>query len=154
MKVADPIERARALLQLRRAADAERELRGLLAQEPQHTAAHALLGLALIQQGQAEEAVREAQEAVRLAPDQWLPHYAAAQVYNRAHRPDDAIAAVGAALNLQPEYAPAWEVLARAHLLKEDWPRMLDAALRGLGLDPQDSDLASLAALADRKSVV
>ncbi|MGW4797745.1 tetratricopeptide repeat protein, partial [Nonomuraea sp. NPDC004297] len=118
MKVADPIERARALLQLRRAADAERELRGLLAQEPQHTAAHALLGLALIQQGQAEEAVREAQEAVRLAPDQWLPHYAAAQVYNRAHRPDDAIAAVGAALNLQPEYAPAWEVLARAHLLK------------------------------------
>ncbi|UBU12738.1 tetratricopeptide repeat protein [Nonomuraea gerenzanensis] len=145
---ADPIERARTLLRLRRPADAERELRGLLAQEPQHTVGHALLSLALIEQRRADEAVQEAQESVRLAPDQWLPHYAAAQVYNRARRPDDAVTAVRAALELSPEYAPAWEVLARAHLSKAEWQPMLDAALRGLSIEPEDCDLVSLVSLA------
>ncbi|GAA2209746.1 hypothetical protein GCM10009850_052050 [Nonomuraea monospora] len=146
--VADPIERARALLRLRRPADAERELRGLLAREPQHIDGHALLSLALIEQRQVAEAVEEAQESVRLAPDQWLPHYVAAQVYNRARRPDDAVAAIRAALDLSPEYAPAWEVLARAHLLKGEWQRTLDAALRGLSIEPEDCDLVSLVSLA------
>ncbi|MFD0469607.1 tetratricopeptide repeat protein [Nonomuraea thailandensis] len=101
-RVADPVERARALLRLRRPADAERELRGLLAEEPQHVGGHALLALALIEQRKVTEAVEEAQESVRLAPDHWFPHYAAAQVYNRARRPDDAIAAIRAALDLSP----------------------------------------------------
>jgi Flp pilus assembly protein TadD len=148
VSVADPVERARALLRLRRPADAERELRGLLAQEPQHVAGHALLSLALIEQRQVAEAVQEAQESVRLAPDHWFPHYAAAQVYNRARRPDDAIAAIRAALDISPEYAPAWEVLARAHLLKGEWQQTAEAALRGLSIEPQDADLVSLASLA------
>ncbi|NJP93724.1 tetratricopeptide repeat protein [Nonomuraea sp. FMUSA5-5] len=145
---ADPVERARTLLRLRRPADAERELRGLLAREPQHVTGHALLSLALIEQRQVDEAVAEARESVRLAPDQWFPHYAAAQVHNRAGRPDDAIAAVRTALDLAPEYAPAWEVLARAHLLKGEWQAVADAALRGLSFEPEDADLVSLVSLA------
>ncbi|MEV0384350.1 tetratricopeptide repeat protein [Nonomuraea sp. NPDC050643] len=148
MKVADPVQRARTLLQMRRPAEAERELRGLLAQEPQHITGHAMLGLALIQQGQVPEAVDEAHEAVRLAPDQWFPHYAAAQVHYRARRPEEAMAAVHAALNLQPESANTWELLSRIHMLRDEWPQMADAARRGLSIDPQDSDLVSLLALA------
>ncbi|MFI7618388.1 tetratricopeptide repeat protein [Nonomuraea terrae] len=148
MKVADPVQRGRTLLGMRRWAEAEREFRGALAQEPQHVAAHALLGLALVQQGKTAEAVEEAQEAVRLAPDQWLPHFAAAQVYHRAHRPDEALAACRAALNLHPEYATIWEVLARIHLARGEWPLMAGAARRGLELDPEDADLASLLSLA------
>ncbi|GAA3648480.1 hypothetical protein GCM10022224_009050 [Nonomuraea antimicrobica] len=148
MKVADPIERARTLLGMRRPADAERELRGLLAQEPQHVAGHALLGLALIEQRRVAEAVEEAGEAVRLAPDQWLPHYAAAQVHYRARRPGDAMTAIRAALALQPEYAHTWDLLARTHMLLGEWRQMADAARRGLSIDPQDAGLVSLLSLA------
>ncbi len=136
------------LLEMRRPADAERELRGVLAQEPQHVTAHSFLALALVQQGDVAEGVAEAHEAVRLAPDQWLTHYMAGQVYQHAGRPDEAMAAINVSLALEPEYAPAWELLARAHLGKGEWPQTAEAARRGLALDPQDSDLVSLLALA------
>ncbi|WP_043623919.1 tetratricopeptide repeat protein [Nonomuraea candida] len=148
MKVADPIQRARTLLHMRRPADAERELRGLLAQQPEHVLGHALLGLALIQQARADEAVQEAYEAVRLGPDQWFPHYAAAQVHYRAHRAGDAMAAVRAALDLQPQHAPNWELLARVHMLRGEWARMAEAALRGLSIEPEYGDLVALLSLA------
>ncbi|WP_433424903.1 tetratricopeptide repeat protein [Microtetraspora malaysiensis] len=150
--VADSVQRARTLLEMRRPADAERELRGVLAQEPQHVTAHSFLALALVQQGNVAEGVAEAHEAVRLAPDQWLTHYMAGQVYQHAGRPDETIAAINASLALEPEFAPAWELLARAHLMKGEWPETAEAARRGLALDPQDSDLVSLLALALTKT--
>lgn len=146
--VADPVERARTLIRLRRPADAERELRGLLVQEPEHVSGHALLGIALIQQGQAGEAVEAAQEAVRLAPDQWFPQYAAAQVYYRARLPEPAMTAAREALRLEPQHVPNWEVLARVHMLRGEWELMAGAARQGLGIDPQDRDLVSLFSLA------
>lgn len=148
MTVADPVQRARTLLQLRRPAEAERELRGALAQEPQHTTAHSFLALALVQQGNVAEAIAEAHEAVRLAPDQWFTHYAAGQVHLRAGRPDEALTAVHTSLDLQPEYAPTWELLARVHVFKGQWQQAAEAARRGLAVDPQESDLASLLAVA------
>ncbi len=148
MKTADPVQRARALLEMRRPAEAERELRGLLAEEPQHAAGHALLALALVEQHRVDEAVAESHEAVRLAPDTWFPHYIAGQVHNRARRPDEAIAAARAALALSPEWAPIWELLARAHLLKGEWPLVAGAARQGLALEPESSDLMSLLSLA------
>ncbi|MEO3806223.1 tetratricopeptide repeat protein [Nonomuraea sp. B1E8] len=144
----DPLERARTLLQLRRPADAERELRGVLAQEPQYATAHAFLALALVQQGNAAEAVEESDEAVRLAPDHWSTHYVAAQVHHRARRPAAALAAATTALRLNPEHPPIWEQLARAHMLAGQWRQMADAAQRGLAIDPEDPDLVSLLSLA------
>ncbi|MEV0614530.1 tetratricopeptide repeat protein [Nonomuraea sp. NPDC050404] len=148
MKVADPIERARTLLQLRRPDDAERELRGLLAQEPENISGHALLGLALIQQGQVGDALEEAAEAVRLGPDQWSAHYLAAHVYYRAGRGEEGLTAARTALDLQPEHAPNWEVLARVHMLRGEWALMVEAALSGLRIEPEDCDLVCLASLA------
>ncbi|MEU0567405.1 tetratricopeptide repeat protein [Nonomuraea sp. NPDC005983] len=148
MTVADPLQRARTLMQMRRPAEAERELRGLLAQEPQHTTAHAFLALALVEQGSVAEAVAEAHEAVGLAPEQWFTHYAAGQVHYRARRPAEAMAAINASLDLEPEYAPTWELLARTQMLTGQWPQVAEAARRGLAIDPQDADLASLLALA------
>ncbi|MGW0480414.1 tetratricopeptide repeat protein [Nonomuraea sp. NPDC003214] len=148
VKAAGPVQRARALLELRRPADAERELRGLLAEEPEHAVGHALLALALAEQRRPGEAVAEAHEAVRLAPDSWFPHYVAGQVHNRARQPDQAIAAGRAALALSPEWPPIWELLARAHVLKGEWPLVAGAAERGLALDPESADLMSLLSLA------
>ncbi|WP_336207282.1 tetratricopeptide repeat protein [Nonomuraea sp. LPB2021202275-12-8] len=142
------IERARTLLELRRPADAERELRGVLAQDPQHATAHSFLALALVGQGNAADAVAEAHEAVRLAPDHWFPHYVAGHVHYRTRRPDQAMEAIRASLALSPEHAPTWSLLARTHMLKGQWREMADAAGRGLALDPEQSEPASLLSLA------
>jgi tetratricopeptide (TPR) repeat protein len=146
--VSDAIERARTLLELRRPADAERELRGLLAQNPQHSAAHSFLALALLEQGGTADAVTEAHEAVRLAPDHWFPHYVAGHVHYRRRRADLAMAAVQASLALSPEYAPTWTLLSRTHMLAGRWREMADAARRGLAIDPNAAEPASLLALA------
>ncbi|MEU8103641.1 tetratricopeptide repeat protein [Nonomuraea muscovyensis] len=144
---AAPIERARTLLQLRRPADAERELRGVLVQEPQNAMAHAFLAVALTEQRRGQEAVATAGEAVRLVPDFWFGHYVAGQALFRAGRYDEAIAALRTALNLNLSYAPIWEVLARIHLHRGEWSLTVDAARRGLEIDPEESDLVSLLAL-------
>ncbi|MCA2183653.1 tetratricopeptide repeat protein [Nonomuraea cavernae] len=148
MIAADAIERARALLELRRPAEAERELRGMLARQPEHPGAHSLLALALSAQGSTAEAIAEASEGVRLAPEHWLTHYLAGQVYCRARLADQAIAALQASLALSPDEASSWELLARAHVLKAQWHQVADAARRGLAIDPQQSGLTSLLALA------
>ncbi|MBB5133413.1 tetratricopeptide (TPR) repeat protein [Thermocatellispora tengchongensis] len=145
---AESIERARTLLGLRRPAEAERELRGVLARDPQHAAAHALLALALSGRGATAEAVREAREAVRLAPENWLPHYVAGQVHYRARHAAEALAAAEAALSLAPEHVPVWELLARVHVLRGRWPQVAEAARHGLAIDPQHAGLVSLLALA------
>ncbi|WP_068921565.1 tetratricopeptide repeat protein [Planobispora rosea] len=142
------IERARTLLKLRRPAEAERELRGVLARDPEHAEAHALLGVTLAEQRMPSEAVAEAREAVRLAPDQWFPHYVAGQIHLMAGRPGDAIAALRAALAIEPEYAPIWRFLSRAHLRAGQGAEAADASRRGLALDPRDAELAGLLALA------
>ncbi|MBX6383733.1 MAG: tetratricopeptide repeat protein [Microbispora sp.] len=147
MTAAEPLERARTLLTLNRPAEAERELRGLLAQEPENADGHAYLSVALTQQRRGPEAIDEAAEAVRLAPDQWFPHYVAGQAYYRAGRPHEAAAAAQACLALSPEHAPAWELLARVYIYIEQWPQAADAARRGLAADPEDADLAALLSL-------
>lgn len=142
------LDRARTLLALRRPAEAERELRGLLAQDPENVNGHAYLSVALVEQRKTPEAISEAMEAVRLAPDHWFSHYVAGQAYYRAGRPHEAAAAARACLALTPEYAPAWELLARVHFYLEQWPQVAEAARRGIAIDPEDPDLAGLLAMA------
>lgn len=148
VKVGDSLERGRLLLQMGRPEEAERQLRGVLAEEPQHAGAHALLGLALVQQGRTDEAREESNESVRLAPDQYVTHYLAGQVLYQARLVDEAARAIAACLQLEPEYAPAWELLARVNMARRNWAQMAEAAERGLAAEPQNADLASLLALA------
>jgi len=145
---AQSLERARTLLTMSRPADAERQVRGVLTEEPHHPTAHAFLALALSQQGRHDEARDAAHEAVRLAPEHWFPHYVAGQVHLRARRPDEAVAAAEAALAVAPEQASVWELLARAHVPMGRWPQVIEAARRGLAVDPQQPDLVGLLSLA------
>ena len=148
MRTAESLERARTLLRLSRPADAERELRGVLAAEPEQETAHCLLALALVGQGKAGEAAEEAREGVRLAPGHWFPHYVAGQVHHRSGRADEAVRAAETALAHAPEQAAVWELLARAHSGAGRWRQMADAARSGLAVDPEDVDLASLLSIA------
>jgi tetratricopeptide (TPR) repeat protein len=142
------IERVRTLLQLRRPADAEREVRGILAQDPQNADAHVYLAVALADQDKGEEALAAAGEAVRLAPGQAFPHYVAGHALRRSGRYQEAVAAFRTALELDPRHAPTWEQLSRAHMGLGEWQPAAGAARRGLEIDPQDSDLVALLAMA------
>ncbi|SDJ34917.1 tetratricopeptide repeat protein [Nonomuraea jiangxiensis] len=145
---ADSITRASTLIELNRTAEAERELRGLLAVRPEHSTAHAMLALALVWQGQGAEAVTESQEAIRLAPDQPYPHYIAGVVHHRLGHGDQAVAAAEAALALDPADARTWKLLANGQLLRGRYHDVAEAARRGLALNPEMSDLVSLLAQA------
>ncbi len=61
-------ERAQVLIRQKRYAEAERELREELAENPHAGRAHAFLGHCLAQQKRMREAVEAGEEGVRLAP--------------------------------------------------------------------------------------
>ncbi|MFG1751115.1 tetratricopeptide repeat protein [Streptosporangium sandarakinum] len=142
------VERARTLLGLGRTEAAERELRGVLARDPGHVVAHCLLALALISRRAVDEAVAEAGEAVRLAPDHWYPHHTAGQVLYYADRSEEALRAARAALAIDHGQAQVWELLTRVHADREEWALTAEAARRGLALDPHGSRLTGLLAVA------
>lgn len=141
-------ERARMLLRMGREEAAERELRGALAVDPLHVVSHSLLALTLVTRGAVDEALAEAGEAVRLAPEHWFPHYMAGQVLYYADRPEEALRAARAALAIDLDQVQIWELLARLHGEREEWPLMAEAARRGLALDPHGSRLVSFLAVA------
>ncbi len=144
------LEAGRQLILARRPELAERELRRWLASYPDSAQGHALLAWSLAQQGQADEAVRSGEEAVRLEPDWAYPHAVLAEVYLEVGRHADSERSVLAALALEPSDA-GYHALLAAALLNQGPDRAregLRAAEAGLALDPDDADCARLRAQA------
>ena len=78
-------EQAQLLLAHRRYELAQRELRGLLADEPNDGVSLALLSLCILHDNQRKtEATDTAQRAVAVAPDESLCHYALATCFSAA----------------------------------------------------------------------
>jgi Flp pilus assembly protein TadD len=131
-----PFQRAMILYQQGRHADAERELRGAIGEQPHDPVPHAMLALCLAQRQAYHEAHREAVEAIRLGPDQPFPHYAMAIVMLRRNRFDEAEHAIREAIRLDPYDADFFGVLGSIKLETRNWIRALEAAEEGLKLDP------------------
>ena len=79
-----------------------------LALDPQQAAAHYSLGAALVDDGQQTEAVREWQEAGRLAPSNPVPFQTVGRFYSLRAEPTKAIEFFSLAIKAQPDYAPAY----------------------------------------------
>jgi tetratricopeptide (TPR) repeat protein len=144
------LEAGRQLILARRPELAERELRRWLALYPDSAQGHALLAWSLAQQGQADEAVRCGEEAVRLEPDWAYPHAVLAEVHLEVRRHADAERSVLAALALDPSN-PGYHAILAAALLNQGQSRAhegLRAAEAGLALDADDADCARLRAQA------
>jgi tetratricopeptide (TPR) repeat protein len=127
---------------------AERELRGALGGDPHDPAAHALLGLCLVQRRQFEEATREAGEGIRLAPGWAFPHYVMALVLADRNQLQAAEQAAQEAIRLDPANANYLAALARVRLARLDWRGALDAAEQALARDPEHVESANLRAYA------
>lgn len=129
--------RALLLLQHHRPSDAEKELRGHLAEEPSDVDALLLLSVALTQQDKHVDAVAVAHEALALAPDRPAAHHYLAKAL--FHKGDTAKARNAAedAIRLDPEDADHFGVLALALNHLGEHGAALKAAEQGLALDPE-----------------
>ncbi|HKE99646.1 MAG TPA: tetratricopeptide repeat protein [Actinomycetes bacterium] len=142
------VERAQLLLRQSRPEEAERELRQELAVRPDDPTAHGLLALTLAMRKRHEEATAAAAQAVRLAPDWSFPHYALAHVLLDRGRLDQAEQAIQEAIRLSPTNARMFATLGWIRAHQERWPAALEAAERGLALDPEEVDCANVRAMA------
>jgi len=141
-------ERSQLLLQQRRYDLAERELRGLLADEPNDGVSLALLALCILHDNERKtEATDTAQRAVAVAPDESLCHYALATCFLQRNRFDEAEAAIQTSLNLDPYDADAYAVLARALFGRKRYADALAILNQGLAIDPEHGDCSSLRAI-------
>lgn len=130
------IRRAVLLLQQSRYDLAEKELRNLLAQEPDHAYAHALLALCLSRQDKLPEAESAARQAIQLSPEEAFCHYTLGVVKTREDDLQSARQAVEEALRLDPQDSDYHGLHALIYLRAQRWQQALDAANEGLRHDP------------------
>lgn len=142
------LERVRVLLGLSRWAEAEREVRGVLAREPGSAPALALLVTCLLHQDKKEEALREARAAVALDPEDPWVMFALARALAVCGRPEEALQATLETLRLEPADPDCWGLLGALHLEAERWREGLEAAEKGLALDPEHAWCTELRARA------
>jgi tetratricopeptide (TPR) repeat protein len=144
----DRLQRASLLMHQSRWDLAETELRQTLTQDPNLAPAHALLALCLSHKEEYQDATREAQAAVHLAPDDWFAHYALAGVFYDRNRPKEARQAVKEAIRLNPYNAMPWGLLALVEYALYRWSEALAAAEQGLAVDAEDSRCANVRSMA------
>ena len=145
------VARARLLLQQGRTDLAETQLREALAEDPQNGTALALLALCQSRQpSRRREAVQTARQAVGLAPDDSFCHYVLAialterggaaneeeRLVARSAEQREAVAAVGEAIRQDPYDARYFALLSSLRLGLKEWMAALDAAEKGLEVDP------------------
>jgi tetratricopeptide (TPR) repeat protein len=141
----DRYGRVQLLLSQHRHELAERDLRVMLADDPGDATAQSLLALCILHdRSRMVEATEMAQQAVGLAPDEPLGHYALAVSYLQRNRNEEAAAAIQESLRLDPHDADAFAVLSRSHLARQRYQPSLDAAVQGLAIDPDHLDCCNL----------
>jgi tetratricopeptide (TPR) repeat protein len=142
------LERARLLFAHDRHDQAEREIRGFLAQEPNDVQGHYLLALCLAELERYDEALAEARMTVHLAPDEALSHYALAKVLFARDANKEAAAAITESIRLDPYDADYHSTLSAIRYAQRDWQKALDAAEAGLEIDPEHGPCLNLRAMA------
>lgn len=142
------LDRASLLLEQERYELAERELRRLIAEQPDEASAHALLGLCLSEQKKHKAAAESAQRAVHLDPVYPYAHYALAYVYHNAERLHEAETTIGEAIRLDPEEADYYALLSSVKMQRRRWREALEAAERGLYFEPEHVGCINLRAMA------
>lgn len=144
------VERASALLELGRPADAERAAHDALASDPESSPALVVLARALTEQRRFDEAVLAAQDAVAADPDRGDAHVALAWALVGDDRAEEGVAAARAAVGLEPHawathHALGWALLRTTPPCHED---ARAAAVRALELEPGATPAHSVLGLA------
>jgi tetratricopeptide (TPR) repeat protein len=130
-----------AAIDVQRPDEAERAARAVLGRHPQHPGALHLLGLALLIQRRAREAVEPLAEAARETTDPLLEtHYALA--LRDVGRKDDAIAWLKRAISRGPVFAPAFHELGLIFCALRRYDEAEAVLKRGIALAPSVAELS------------
>ncbi len=141
------LQRALLLIEKSRFELAERELRRVLATDPNDPVAHCLLAICFGCRQQFKAAIEEATKAVALAPDVSFPHYVLAGLLADSNRLREAESAIREAIRLDPTDPDCYNRLARIHFERGRWEQALHAAQQGLQFDPEHVGCANLRAM-------
>ncbi len=138
------IEQAWRLLQAHRVNDARTLLQRVLATDPDHAPAHALLALCFTRQNQLEPAEHHAKLALHHDPTDPLHHVVLGDIRLAQRDASAADELALAALSIDPSDRNAHALRVQAALARHDWPAAIDHAQAGLADHPQDSTLLNL----------
>ena len=136
----DPqLQRAGFFFSQHRFAEAERELRQVLSQEPDHTEALTLLAACQAEQHRHEEALETIQYAHGLRPDDDRILFYFGYVLLYLGREPEAEEKVTAAIRFDPYQSSYFALLAQIQLTMKRYAEALATADQGLHIDPQDT---------------
>lgn len=127
------------LFQLDRYAEAEREFRRYLAEEPGDAAGHAWLALCLVELEKLPEATDEAQQAIVADPTSDFHYYVLGRVLLERNHLAEARRAFQQAIESAPEEVRNHSGMGLVELRQSRWREALAAADQGLALDPEDA---------------
>jgi len=132
------IQRATLLIEHRRFDEAVRELRQVLASEPNHPYALALMGVSSTELGKHDEALEYLKQALGQQPDSPYFLYLMGLVYTRKDNLKEASKFVLSAISFDPHNADYFGLLAMIKLDEKLWEDALTYANRGLQVDPEN----------------
>jgi len=138
--MADPLQRAVTLLDIRRYADARQAAQEALAQEPDSVAAHLVMAEAALNLNEPKAAEESADNAIAAAPD-FAPAFVMrarthlARNQHRKARPD-----LERALEIDPHDAQTFGLLAWTQVAEKNWRQALKTAEQGLEEDPEEGN--------------
>jgi tetratricopeptide (TPR) repeat protein len=137
------------LFRMGRMDQAEREYRMAVSDDPRDPIARSMLAQVIGSQGgRHDEALREARDAIALAPDLAFGHRVEAGVHLEGGRFSDGERAAREAVRLDPEDEDNFAMLSHALQAQRRWAEALAAADTGLELSPVDPQLLNLRAQA------
>jgi uncharacterized protein (TIGR02466 family) len=141
------LQKAVALAQSRRSAEAEALCRNVIRAEPQNAEALHLLGSLRLSRGDAAGGAELIQAAIRLRPMAAVYHHNLGKALDILGQADAAVAAHRQAVKLRSDSADFWEALAIAERDNKDTARAADSFRRALALAP--GRVATLTRLGD-----
>ncbi|MBW4551987.1 MAG: tetratricopeptide repeat protein [Aphanocapsa sp. GSE-SYN-MK-11-07L] len=130
-------ERSQLLVNQGRYELAEQELAKVLAANPDHASAHALLAICLAQKEQLAAATQTIQQAIALSPQFSGFHYIYAGILSQQGKLTEAKAAIAQALRLDPKDADYYARLASIQYDQTKYTEVLQTTKQGLSLDPE-----------------
>ena len=140
MILQDPqLQRAGFFFSQRRFPEAERELRQVLSQDPDHTEALTLLAACQNEQNRQEEALQTIQYAHGLRPDDDRILFYFSYILLHLRREPEAEEKVMAAIRFDPFQSSYFALLAQIQLTMKRYDEALATADQGLSIDPDDT---------------
>lgn len=116
-----------------------REIRKMLAEDPDDDESHVLLAICMLELDQYDDALKEAQIAIRLNPELAVAFATEARAYFHLDENRQAMASTEEAIRLDPDEAGYYGLLAAIHAHDLRWQESLKAAEIGLTMDPEDA---------------